>query len=135
MFIRTLVKPWNKWPEEFQRNHYYHLCILVLHHHLIDNSICSCNCGTTVYKMQFVKLNTIILQIWMSWHSESNFMKASINLPRLYQTSISPLNVLTSMIVWPRKSSDSLVNFCMSLDLRSSSSSLGMGSDRWTRTH
>ncbi len=43
--------------------------------------------------------------------------------PRLYQTSISPLRVRTSMIVWPRKSSDSRLNFCFTLDLISSSSS------------
>lgn len=45
------------------------------------------------------------------------------NWPRLYQTSISPLKVRTSMIVWPRKSSDSRLNFCFTRDLMSSSSS------------
>jgi len=44
-------------------------------------------------------------------------------LPRLYQTSISPLRVRTSMIVWPRKSSDSLLKRCLTRDLMSSSSS------------
>lgn len=43
--------------------------------------------------------------------------------PRLYHTSISPLSVRTSMIVWPRKSSDSRLNFCLTRDLMSSSSS------------
>ena len=42
---------------------------------------------------------------------------------KLYHTSISPDKVLTSIMVWPRKSSDSLVNFCLNLDLRSLSSS------------
>ena len=32
-------------------------------------------------------------------------------LPRLYHTSISPLSVRTSIIVWPRKSSDSRLSF------------------------
>lgn len=45
-------------------------------------------------------------------------------LPKLYQTSISPLSVRTSMIVCPKKSSDSLVSFCLNFDLRSLSSSL-----------
>jgi hypothetical protein len=48
----------------------------------------------------------------------------SVRFSRLYQTSISPDNVRTSMIVCPRKSSDSRVNFCMSLARMSSSSSL-----------
>lgn len=43
--------------------------------------------------------------------------------PRLYQTSISPLSVRTSMILWPRKSSDSLFRRCFTFDLMSSSSS------------
>lgn len=47
-----------------------------------------------------------------------------LHWPRLYQTSISPDNVRTSMIVWPRKSSDSLVNVDRIRDLKSSSSSL-----------
>ncbi len=42
---------------------------------------------------------------------------------KLYHTSISPDRVRTSMMVWPRKSSLSLVSFCLSLDLRSLSSS------------
>ena len=42
---------------------------------------------------------------------------------KLYQTSISPDKVLTSIMVWPRKSSDSLVNFCLNLDFKSLSSS------------
>ena len=46
------------------------------------------------------------------------------SLPKLYQTSISPLSVRTSMIVCPKKSSDSLVSFCLNFDLRSLSSSL-----------
>lgn len=43
--------------------------------------------------------------------------------PRLYQTSISPLRVRTSMMVWPRKSSLSRLNLCLTRDLMSSSSS------------
>lgn len=46
-----------------------------------------------------------------------------VGLPRLYQTSISPLSVRTSMMVWPRKSSDSRLKCCFTLDLISSSSS------------
>ena len=42
---------------------------------------------------------------------------------RLYHTSISPDNVRTSMMVCPKKSSDSRVNFCLSFDFRSLSSS------------
>ena len=42
---------------------------------------------------------------------------------RWYQTSISPDRVLTSMMVWPKKSSLSLVSFCLSLAFRSLSSS------------
>lgn len=45
------------------------------------------------------------------------------NAPKLYHTSISPESVRTSMIVCPRKSSLSRVNFCRSFDLRSLSSS------------
>lgn len=45
------------------------------------------------------------------------------NIPRLYQTSISPLRVRTSMMVWPRKSSDSRLKCCFTRDLMSSSSS------------
>lgn len=45
------------------------------------------------------------------------------NSPRLYQTSISPLRVRTSMMVWPRKSSLSRLNLCFTRDLMSSSSS------------
>lgn len=41
----------------------------------------------------------------------------------MYQTSISPDRVLTSIIAWPRKSSDSRVSFCRSLLFRSLSSS------------
>lgn len=44
-------------------------------------------------------------------------------LPRLYQTSISPLSVRTSMMLWPRKSSDSLFKRCFTRDFMSSSSS------------
>lgn len=47
----------------------------------------------------------------------------SVRFSRLYQTSISPDNVRTSIIVCPRKSSDSRVNFCRNFDLRSLSSS------------
>lgn len=43
--------------------------------------------------------------------------------PKLYQTSISPLSVRTSMMVWPRKSSDSRFSRCFTRDLMSSSSS------------
>lgn len=54
-----------------------------------------------------------------------NKSKASraLDSPRLYHTSISPLSVRTSMMVWPRKSSDSRLNFCFTRDLMSSSSS------------
>lgn len=45
------------------------------------------------------------------------------NSPRLYQTSISPLRVRTSIMVWPRKSSLSRLNLCFTRDLMSSSSS------------
>ena len=45
-------------------------------------------------------------------------------LPRLYQTSISPLSVRTSIIVCPRKSSGSLISFDLTRALISSSSSL-----------
>lgn len=45
------------------------------------------------------------------------------SVPRLYHTSISPESVRTSMTVCPRKSSDSLVNFCRNFDFRSLSSS------------
>lgn len=58
------------------------------------------------------------------------FMKAEIffiaseqRSPRLYQTSISPLSVRTSIMACPRKSSDSLVNFCLNLLFKSLSSS------------
>lgn len=47
----------------------------------------------------------------------------SVRFSKLYQTSISPDNVRTSMIVCPRKSSDSRVNFCLIFDLKSLSSS------------
>lgn len=47
----------------------------------------------------------------------------SVLFSKLYQTSISPLSVRTSMIVWPRKSSDSRVSFWRSLDFKSLSSS------------
>ena len=53
----------------------------------------------------------------------SMFWNVTVILPRLYQTSISPESVRTSMMVWPRKSSDSRVSFCRSFDLRSLSSS------------
>lgn len=43
--------------------------------------------------------------------------------PRLYHTSISPLSVRTSMMVCPRKSSDSRFSLCLTRDLMSSSSS------------
>lgn len=46
-----------------------------------------------------------------------------LHSPRLYHTSISPLSVRTSMIVCPRKSSDSRLNFCLTRDFMSSSSS------------
>ena len=42
---------------------------------------------------------------------------------KLYHTSISPDKVRTSMMVCPKKSSDSRVNFCLILDLKSLSSS------------
>lgn len=47
----------------------------------------------------------------------------SVLFSKLYQTSISPDRVLTSIIVWPKKSSDSRVNFCLNLDFKSLSSS------------
>ena len=42
---------------------------------------------------------------------------------KLYHTSISPERVLTSIMVWPKKSSDSRVNFWRNLDFKSLSSS------------
>ena len=45
------------------------------------------------------------------------------DIPKLYQTSISPLRVRTSMMLWPKKSSDSLFRRCFTRDLMSSSSS------------
>ena len=42
---------------------------------------------------------------------------------KLYHTSISPDRVRTSIMVCPRKSSDSRVNFCRNLDFKSLSSS------------
>ena len=47
----------------------------------------------------------------------------SVLFSRLYHTSISPESVRTSMIVCPKKSSDSLVNFCRNFDFKSLSSS------------
>lgn len=47
----------------------------------------------------------------------------SVRFSKLYHTSISPDNVRTSMMVWPRKSSDSRVSFCRSFDFKSLSSS------------
>lgn len=44
-------------------------------------------------------------------------------IPRLYQTSISPLRVLTSIMVCPKKSSDSFLKCCFTRDFISSSSS------------
>lgn len=44
-------------------------------------------------------------------------------IPRVYHTSISPLSVRTSMMLCPRKSSDSLFRRCFTRDLMSSSSS------------
>lgn len=54
--------------------------------------------------------------VWRFWDQ-------AIAVPRLYQTSISPLRVRTSMMVWPRKSSDSRLKCCFTRDLMSSSSS------------
>lgn len=51
------------------------------------------------------------------------FWDQATDVPRLYQTSISPLRVRTSMMVWPRKSSDSRLKCCFTRDLMSSSSS------------
>lgn len=53
----------------------------------------------------------------------SVFTLISTNSPRLYQTSISPLRVRTSMMVCPKKSSLSRLNLCFTRDLMSSSSS------------
>lgn len=60
-------------------------------------------------------------RIWQTTHA---WALCRADWPKLYHTSISPLKVVTSIIVWPKKSSDSLVNFCLSFDLMSSSSSL-----------
>lgn len=68
-------------------------------------------------------------QTGLMMHQETGVdrKKKSINKacdsPRLYHTSISPLSVRTSMMVWPKKSSDSRLNFCFTRDLMSSSSS------------
>ena len=59
--------------------------------------------------------------IWSLMAPET--LDLSERFSRLYQTSISPDNVRTSIMVWPRKSSDSRVNFCLSLDFKSLSSS------------
>lgn len=48
---------------------------------------------------------------------------AALYSPRLYHTSISPLSIRTSMMVCPRKSSDSRLKCCFTRDLMSSSSS------------
>ena len=71
---------------------------------------------------QFVSLEIMMIMIEIIIITKLEFC-AKVNLPKLYQTSISPLSVRTSMIVCPRKSSDSRVSFCMSLALMSSSSS------------
>lgn len=47
----------------------------------------------------------------------------SVRFSKLYQTSISPDRVRTSMIVCPKKSSDSRVSFCLNFDFKSLSSS------------
>lgn len=47
----------------------------------------------------------------------------SVRFSKLYQTSISPDSVRTSIMVWPKKSSDSRVNFCRNFDFKSLSSS------------
>ena len=50
--------------------------------------------------------------------------------PRLYQTSISPLSVRTSMTAWPKKSSLSLVKRLRSFARKSLSSSLEPANQR-----
>lgn len=94
--------------------HSWLVCTLVCEEHKIHSSTVtelktsksewadSCDANTV-----YVCISSIV---WFNW-------------PRLYQTSISPLRVRTSMIVWPRKSSDSRLNFCFTRDLMSSSSS------------
>lgn len=52
-----------------------------------------------------------------------NGVGKDLHAPRLYHTSISPLRVRTSMIVCPRKSSDSFLKCCFTRDAMSSSSS------------
>ena len=47
-----------------------------------------------------------------------------LDAPRLYQISISPLSVRTSITAWPKKSSLSLVNFLRIFARKSLSSSL-----------
>ena len=50
--------------------------------------------------------------------------------PKLYQTSISPLSVRTSMTAWPKKSSLSLVKRLRSFARKSLSSSLEPANQR-----
>lgn len=61
--------------------------------------------------------------LWVLWEKGWTPFRDRNHLPRLYQTSISPLRVLTSMIVCPKKSSDSFLKCCFTRDLISSSSS------------
>lgn len=68
--------------------------------------------SSSVAPSYYYKSRSLIKRKWSLLHS-----------PRLYHTSISPLSVRTSMIVCPRKSSDSRLNFCLTRDLMSSSSS------------
>lgn len=79
-------------------------------------------------------ISSLVCQKWEedikgSFYLMSNASQFSVtssvssDLPRLYQTSISPLRVRTSIMVWPKKSSLSRLNLCFTRDLMSSSSS------------
>lgn len=86
----------------------------------------ACNVAPCVCAFSYKLISAILqlnLQSWLLCLSDSVCLSTDYS-PRLYQTSISPLSVRTSMIVCPRKSSGSLINLCLTLDLISSSSSL-----------
>lgn len=86
---------------------------------------------TADLSVRFSDTNQLILyfkNISLLKHKNKKF------LPKLYQTSISPLKVRTSIIVWPKKSSDSRVNFWRSLLFKSLSSSLKNTKDAFKNT-
>ena len=74
--------------------------------------------GRSVFH-HFLKCRGVARSIAPSWELVIQSLLKVINL---FFHLINPLN-FTSMIVCPRKSSDSLVSLCLSLDLRSLSSS------------